>query len=109
MELRDSLASTPDLQLVWVMADRQINEKTLRFIDELGLRQHVRFLSDPQSEAIDRLGIRRENPEPIEAGVPHPTTFVLDRQGVVRFADLRTDFHIWLDPELLREVLADIP
>ena len=51
----------------------------------------------------------RENSQAIEAGVPHPTTYVLDRQGIVRFADARSDFHIWLDPELVLEALAAIP
>jgi hypothetical protein len=27
----------------------------------------------------------------------------------VRFADVREDFHFWLDPELLREALTQIP
>jgi hypothetical protein len=88
------------------MADRQINAKTLRFIDGLGLREHVVFAVDPDSRSIDRLKVRLESPEAIEEGVPHPTTLLLDREGIVRFVDVREDFHIWLDPSLVAETLA---
>ena len=104
-----ALADTEDLEIIWVMADNQINEKTLRFIDELGLRQRVRFASDRSSAAIDRLGIRLAEAEAIEAGVPLPTTILLDRGGEVRFVDVRRDFHIWLDPSVLIDALAALP
>lgn len=105
MELRQAIDSVPDLAILWVMADNQINARTLRFIDENGLRDRVHFLVDADSAAIDQLGLRRENPEPIEEGVPHPTTYLIDRNGNVRFADSRVDFHIWLDPE---RIVAEI-
>ena len=106
MELRDVFATTPDLKIVWVMSDAQINERTRIFIDELGLAQRILFLSDPKSKLIRDLGILKENPESIEKGVPHPTTLVLDEKGVVEFVDIREDFHFWLDPAALEEVLA---
>lgn len=105
MELRDALAHD-DVVVLYVMAERQINDKTLRFIDEMGLRGRVRFLADPESAAIDRLRLRLAEPEPLEEGVPHPATYLLDRDGRVRFVDVREDYHVWLDPELLIEALA---
>ena len=98
-----------DAVVLYVMAESQINEKTRRFVDELGLRERVRFLADPESALIDRLGLRKLDPEPIEVGVPHPATYVLDREGAVRFVDVREDFHVWLDPALLLDALARIP
>jgi peroxiredoxin len=109
VELRNALAATPDLQIVWVMAKRQMNERSLLFVDDYGLRSRIHFWVDPDSRAIDALGVRRPNPEPIEEGVPHPTTLLLDRDGIVRFADVREDFHIWLDPAVVREALASLP
>ena len=35
----------------------------------------------------------------MEEGVPHPATYVIDRLGIVRFVDIREDYHIWIDPE----------
>ena len=77
MELRDALAEPRDLEILYVLPSSQMNAKSLRFIDELGLRERVRFLVDPDSAAIDRLGLRLENPEPMERGVPHPATYLL--------------------------------
>jgi peroxiredoxin len=106
VELRQTLADADDLVILWVMASNQINERTRAFIDEYGLRDHVRFLSDPESTLIRELGLLKPDAEAMEAGVPVPTTYLIDRNGVVRFADARADFHIWLDPSTLIEQLA---
>ena len=108
MELREALASEPDLQVVWVMAKGQYNARSDRFVDEYGLRGRIHFWRDPDSRAIDALGLRRPKAEAIEAGVPHPTTLLLDSSGVVRFVDVREDYHVWLDPALVTEALAAI-
>jgi peroxiredoxin len=91
------------------MASGQINDRTRAFVDENGLRDRVLFLADEDSAVIRELGILRPNAEPMEKGVPHPTTFIVDREGIVRFADVREDFHIWLAPEVILEQLAGIP
>jgi peroxiredoxin len=108
VELRNALASEPELQIVWVMAKGQYNARSDRFVDDYGLRGRIHFWRDPDSRAIDALGLRRPNPEPIEAGVPHPTTLLLDRAGIVRFVDVREDYHVWLAPEVVKEALAAI-
>ncbi len=109
MELREALEGADDLVILYVMAESQINDKTRRFVEETGLRDRVRFLSDASSTVIDQLGLRLQDPEPMEAGVPHPTTYLLDREGTIRFVDVREDFHIWLDPDVLVRELARIP
>ena len=108
MQLREAFEKVPDLTIVWVMSDAQINERTRIFIDELGLADRILFLSDPKSRLIRDLGILKEDPEPIEKGVPHPTTLLIDRKGRIRFVDVRTDFHIWLDPEVLLERVDEL-
>ena len=90
------------------MAENQINAKTLRFIDEAQLRERVYFIADPQSRVITDLGLRKLDTEPIEDGVAHPATYLLDRRGKIRFADVRSDYHIWLDPQTLVDALARI-
>ena len=106
MELRRALESVPDLAIVWVMANTQINPRALVFIAENGLRDRVQFWVDPDSRVIRQLGILKPDPEAIEAGVPHPTTYLLDADGVIRFVDVREDFHIWLDLAVLTPELA---
>jgi peroxiredoxin len=88
------------------MAKNQCNDRTRAFIDEYGLRDRVIFVADPESIWIARLGILKADPEEIELGVPHPTTLILDREGIVRFIDVREDFHIWLDPDTIANALA---
>lgn len=109
MQLRRALEALPDVVLLYVMAERQINEKTLRFIDGNLLRDRVLFLRDPESRVIDRLRIRLHDPEPLEEGVPHPSTYVLDREGQIRLADIREDYHVWIAPAPLLEALEGIP
>jgi len=108
VELRNALAEQPDLQIVWVMAKRQLNARSLRFVDDYGLRDRIQFWVDPDSRVIDQLGLRRPNPEAIEEGVPHPTTLLIDRAGIVRFADVREDYQLWLDPAVLQEAFAQL-
>ncbi len=107
MELREALEDQQDLVIVYVMADNQVNAKSLRFLDEMGLRQRIRFAVDPGSQAIDRLGLRKQETELMEAGVPHPTTYLIDRDGRVRLVDVRRDYHIWIDPSVLVSALSD--
>ena len=109
MELREAFEAEKDVVLLYVLVDSQVNDKTVRFIDGLGLRDRVRFLVDDGGAAIDTLGVRLENPEPMEEGVPLPTTYLLDRNGRVRFVDVRRDYHIWLDASVLLDALAAIP
>jgi peroxiredoxin len=99
-------ASTPDLRIIWVMSAAQINARSRIFINELGLADQILFLSDPKSQLIRDLGILKEDPESIEIGVPHPTTLVLDEAGVVQFVDVRENYHFWLDPAAMTDVLA---
>ncbi len=109
MELRRAFEGYDDLAIVYVLPDSQVNAKTLRFLDESAVRRPMLVAVDPGSRAIDRLGIRLPDPEPIEAGVPLPTTLLLDRLGRVQLVDVRSDYHVWLAPEVLQEGLRALP
>jgi peroxiredoxin len=51
------------------------------------------MLSDERGEVIQRYGIKN-NWELFHRGVPHPATYIIDRQGMVRFAEVRQNFLI---------------
>lgn len=53
-----------------------------RVASETGSPSDFVMLSDPGHRVIDRYGLL--NPDD-RRGIPHPTTFVLDRNGVVRW------------------------
>jgi len=56
-----------------------------------GPRPTFPFLSDPDRSVIGRYGLLNpDNPR----GIPHPTTFVIDRQGVVRWKFIEIDYRI---------------
>ena len=97
-----------DLRILWVMADNQVNDKTLRCIDGLGLREHIQFAIDPQSRAIDALasGSRIRWRSRRACRIRPATCSIATR---VRFVDVRRDYHMWLDPSLMREALAEVP
>jgi peroxiredoxin Q/BCP len=80
--LQRDLKSIEDagVQLVGISYDEPAVLK--RFSD----RMKVTFplLSDPGSETIDAYHIRNEAAKGKAEGVPHPGTFILDQQGVIR-------------------------
>jgi peroxiredoxin len=50
------------------------------------------FLSDPDHAVIARYGVL--NPSGSRRGIPHPAAYVIDRQGVVRWRDVQTDYKV---------------
>ena len=94
--------------IVWILADKQFNDRSRAFVDEGNMRDQIFFSVDRSSNLIRRFGIGNDAAEPIENGVPHPTTIIVDREGIMRFIDIRQDFHIWLDPQTLVAELAKI-
>jgi peroxiredoxin len=88
------------------MSATQVDTKARRFIHDHHLDPFV-FLVDSDDEVIDKYGIRKTKlDEPIEKDVPHPTTYILDREGVIRFKDTRRDFRTWLSAQVLQEALS---
>ena len=59
------------------------------------------FLSDPGHRVIDRYGLL--NPD--GRGWPHPATFVLDREGIVRWKFVEVDYTIRASNEQILEAL----
>jgi peroxiredoxin len=108
VELRQAFDKVDDLVIFYVMAENQINAKSLRFIDEAQLRERIYFIADPEGRMIADLGLRKQDPEPIEEGVAHPATYLIDRRGTIRFTDVRSDYHIWIDPQTVVDALARI-
>jgi len=59
-------------------------------VAKLGLTYPL--LSDPGSKVIDAYGIRNLEATGRAAGVPHPTVFILDRQGTIRARLMRDHY-----------------
>ncbi len=69
---------------------------------EDGIAPDYPLLSDPDHRVIDRYGIYNPN-ESKRRPVPHPTTIVIDMEGVVRWKFVEVNYKI--RPEL-EDILA---
>ncbi len=66
----------------------------------------VILLSDADHSVTDRYGLR--NPEAVKKGwyVPHPTTYVIDREGVVRCKFTEKNYKLRpTNEQILRELM----
>jgi peroxiredoxin len=70
-----------------------------------GRRPDYAFLSDPGHRVIDRYGLW--NPE--GQGWPHPTVYVLDRKGVVRWKFTEVNYKIRPTNDMILRALAKVP
>lgn len=76
------------VQLVAISYDSpETNAKAAR---KLGLT--FPLLSDPGSKVIDAYGIRNMEATGKAAGIPHPTLFLLDSQGIIRVKLMRDGY-----------------
>jgi len=74
-------------------------------ISEDGIHPEFLLLSDPEHKVIDRYGIL--NPE--SRGLPHPATYVIDKEGIVRWKYLEVDYRIRPTNEQVLEALKRLP
>jgi peroxiredoxin len=58
-----------------------------------GRRLDYTLLSDPDHAVIDRYGLLNRQ-DPRARPIPHPTTFVIDREGVVRWKFLEINYKV---------------
>jgi peroxiredoxin len=58
-----------------------------------GLRLDYTLLSDPDAAVIRRYGLYNQD-DPQGRAIPHPTTYVIDRDGVVRWKMTEINYRI---------------
>ncbi len=68
-----------------------------------------RLLSDPELTAIDAFGVRHPGGFLGERDIARPATFILDREGIVRWRDLTENFRVRVRPQRIVEELRKIP
>ena len=67
---------------------------------------HLTFsnLMDPDAATIKRYGILNER----QGKIPHPTTLVIDREGIIRFLEVDENFKVRPANEKLIAALEEI-
>ena len=72
-----------------------------------GLVIDYTFLSDPDARVINRYGLFNQD-DPNGRAIPHPTTYVIDRQGVVRWKMTEVNYQIRPENEDILAALAEL-
>ena len=70
-----------------------------------GRRPDYAFLSDPGHRVIDRYGLWN----PAGRGWPHPTVYVIDRAGAVRWKFTEVNYKIRPTNDMILRALAKVP
>jgi len=108
-ELKSLLSARQNLttEIVAVSADPvdMLNAMVELISSEDGIVPDYLFLSDPGHRVIDRYGILNTDDD---RGIPHPTTLVIDRAGVVRWKFIEIDYRIRPSNEMILEALAEL-
>ena len=83
-----------------------------RVREEYDVELDFTLLSDPDHAVIDRYGIFNAEDSTEERPRPHPTTYVIDSDGVVRWKMTEVDYRIRPENadimEALREIRPDV-
>lgn len=107
--LTDAQRVDTDILAVAIDPPELLDQMVERIIADGGLdpadAPDFNFLTDPGHQVIDRYGVL--NPDD-ERGIPHPTTLVLDRDGVVRWKFIETDYRVRPTNEMIIEALGAI-
>jgi peroxiredoxin len=67
------------------------------------------LLCDPELKVIDAYDVRHKQAGPNSQDIARPATFILDRNGVVRWRELTENYRVRVRPERILEHLAQIP
>ena len=82
------------------MIDRVARETDGRVLD-------FTLLSDPDHAVIGRYGLLNQA-DPRQRPIPHPTVFVIDRQGVVRWKFIEVNYKIRPTNDDIRSALRAV-
>ena len=97
-----------DTELLAISVDAEPQTRqTVARISADGVAPDFAFLSDPDHAVIARFGIL--NPSGGSRGIPHPATYVIDREGVVRWRDIETDYKIRPANEAILTAVRALP
>jgi thioredoxin-dependent peroxiredoxin len=83
----------------------ELKERAREFIADRTIPEHFRFLIDPDYTFTNAYGLRWEAPRE----TAYPSTFVIDRQAVVRFAHISKSHGDRTDPKTILKALAELP
>jgi len=69
----------------------------------------ITLLSDPEHAVINRYGLLNEEAAQKGRNLPHPTTYVIDRKGVVRWKFTEVNYKVRPTNEMILDALKQVP
>ena len=103
----EELKTDTELVVVSIDGDEENGRTFARIARDDGREPDYTFLTDPQSQVIGRYGVL--NPDGGRRGaIPHPAVFVIDKEGVVRWRDIQTDYTIRPSNEAIRTAVRAV-
>ena len=99
-----------DTRIVAVSVDDRERQQMIidRVAEEYGVDMtSITLLSDPDHEVIDRYGIFNDA-EPRGRPVPHPTTLIIDTDGVIRWRVTEVDYRVRPENEDILAALREV-
>jgi peroxiredoxin len=97
---------TTELVAVSVDPKADLQKMVDRIAKEDGRVPDYVFLSDPGHQVINRYGLL--NPDD-PRGIPHPTTYVIDRRGMVRWKFTEVNYKVRPTNAMILDALKAIP
>ncbi len=111
MELKDLLTEAQErtTQILVLSVDRpgDLQKMVDRISRDDGRAPDFPFLSDPDHAVIDRYGLFNPG-DPSGRQITHPSTFVIDREGIVRWRFVEVDYRVRPSNEEILEALSDL-
>jgi len=96
-------------QILVLSVDR--TEDLQRMVDRVsegsGHTPDFPFLSDPDHAVIDRYGLFNDG-DPRGRQLTHPATFIIDKEGMVRWRFVEVDYRVRPSNEDVIEALSDV-
>ncbi len=93
--LRELARAYPEVHIYAISPDPTEQSRQFARMIAADHRGEVTFslLSDPLSRVIDRYGLRdKAYAGQKESGIPHPSVFVLDQRGRIRWVTIESDY-----------------
>lgn len=104
--LSEDEKSRTEILAVSVDAKGDLQRMVDRLSKEDGKVPDFPLLSDPGHRVIDRYGLFNPNDR---RNIPHPGTYVIDQEGVVRWKFIEVDYKTRPSNEVILEALRALP
>lgn len=97
-----------DAQLIALSVDSPEDlQRMVNTVSEEGQPPHFPFLTDPGHQVINRYGLLNLN-DPRGRQITHPATYVIDKDGVVRWKHVEVDYTVRPSNEDILKALGEI-